>query len=129
MKVLLVEDTSADALLFSDALSSAGIEVSHFKDGDVFCDSLSKLAEDGVTDCVLVLDLVMPGMDGYEVVREVGKTGLKIPTILVTGQDPSYLKTFRLLTEAHGIPILADFKKPVKIADLVAAVRKAGEKT
>ena len=126
MKVFLVEDTPADALLFSDALSAAGIDVSHFKDGEVFCERLSTLTEDSEIKVVLILDLVMPGMDGYEVIREVGKAGLKIPTILVTGQDPSYLKTFRLLTEAHGIPILADFKKPVKIADLVAAVRKAG---
>lgn len=122
MKILLVEDTHADALLFSDALTAAGFDVSHFKDGEIFCDSLPDLAADPETRFVLVLDLVMPGMDGYEVVREMGKVGLKIPTVLMTAQDPNFMNTFKLLTEAYEIPIVADFKKPVKIESLVDTV-------
>ncbi|NMM46508.1 response regulator [Rhodospirillaceae bacterium KN72] len=125
VKILLVEDLEADAILLSDALSAVGHSVEHYVNGREFCDKLQNLVSANPTSTVLVLDLIMPEKDGYEVIREIGNVGLKLPTILMTAQDGDYLSTFELLSEAFGIPILAHFRKPVKISELIAAISDA----
>lgn len=66
MSVLLIEDNQADSWFFSEILRSRGYRVVACASGEEALKSL----EDGVPDLVL-LDLLLPGIDGLEVCRQI----------------------------------------------------------
>ncbi len=61
---------------------SAGLEVETFSTGDKFLQSLISRRP----DC-LVLDLHMPGMSGFDVLRRLKQAGDKLPVVTITGHD------------------------------------------
>jgi twitching motility two-component system response regulator PilH len=67
-KVLVVDDNRTYLEAFSSLLSESGLEVSTAMDGVEAMDIIRQQKPD-----VVVLDIVMPGMNGYEVCREVKK--------------------------------------------------------
>jgi len=70
-----------------------------------------------IKDAVLVLDLVMPEMDGIEVIRALAEKKLKILLILVSGFDTRVLHSAQQLAEAHNIKVLATLTKPISIQE------------
>lgn len=73
---------------------------------------------------VVVLDLMMPDMDGIEVIRWLGLQKFAGQLVLLSGQDSSVLHAAEELAQAHGIKVLATFCKPVALRDLQAACSK-----
>ncbi|MGY2752962.1 twitching motility two-component system response regulator PilH [Thermostichus sp. MS-CIW-21] len=67
-KVLVVDDNRTYLEAISSLLSESGLEVSTAMDGVEAMDIIRQQKPD-----VVVLDIVMPGMNGYEVCREVKK--------------------------------------------------------
>ena len=82
--VLLVDDDEVNLLLTSIALRERGFAITEATSGEA---AIEKLAE-WVPD-VLVLDAVMPGLDGFETCREVRRlAGFKsLPVLMLTGLD------------------------------------------
>jgi DNA-binding NtrC family response regulator len=79
--VLVVDDVAALADQYAfDLRRLGGYEVVTAESGKA---ALDQLAQDAV-DCV-ILDLEMPGMDGFEVLRQIVKRGLHVPVIVYTG--------------------------------------------
>ncbi|HEV8264947.1 MAG TPA: sigma-54 dependent transcriptional regulator [Gemmatimonadales bacterium] len=79
--VLIVDDVSAMAEQYAyDLKRLRGYETLVAKSGR---EALDELAREPV-DCV-ILDLEMPGMDGFEVLRSVERLGLRVPVIVYTG--------------------------------------------
>jgi CheY-like chemotaxis protein len=80
-KVLLVEDEDTIADLIQKKLSQEGYEVSRAKDG---VEGLEKMKE--IKPNLILLDIIMPKMGGFEVMKEMNKTpGLKrIPVIIIS---------------------------------------------
>jgi two-component system, NtrC family, nitrogen regulation response regulator NtrX len=79
--VLIVDDVPAMAEQYAyDLKRLRGYETLIAKSGRTALESLTR---DGV-DCV-ILDLEMPGMDGFEVLRSVERLGLRVPIIVYTG--------------------------------------------
>lgn len=66
---------------------------------------------------VLVLDLMMPEMDGIEVIRSLAQKPQQPALILVSGFDERVLHSAQQLAEAHGIVVLASYTKPINIAE------------
>jgi DNA-binding response OmpR family regulator len=77
---LLVEDDEVAALLLRSYLEGRGLEVEHEARGDAAVERIIALQPDAV-----VLDCNLPGMDGFEVCRNV-RTLYKSPIIMVTGR-------------------------------------------
>lgn len=67
---------------------------------------------------ILVLDLVMPEVDGIEVIRTLSRKKYDVSLILVSGFDERVLHSAQQLAEAHGMPVHGCFTKPIKIPDL-----------
>lgn len=81
--VLVVDDDGSVRSLYMDALSDAGHAVTVAIDG---LDALDKLA-DGTMPCVVLADVRMPRMDGFELARAVAQDPQlsSVPVVLLTG--------------------------------------------
>jgi DNA-binding NarL/FixJ family response regulator len=80
--VLLVDDTPANLAYLSDALDEAGYKVLVAIDGHTALERLTIVRPD-----IILLDAVMPGMDGFETCRQIKRTPAcaDIPVIFMTG--------------------------------------------
>ena len=114
-KILVVDDTPANIKLFSDLLAAKGYQVCTAANGE---DALAQLAREK-PDLVL-LDIMMPGMSGYEVCRRIrdNPATALLPVVLCTSLDPNQERV-------KGIEAGADdfLSKPVNQAELFARVK------
>lgn len=114
-KILVVDDSPDNVFLIKTILEEEGYTVSTAENGII---ALEKL-EASPCDLVL-LDLMMPGIDGYEVTKRIrGEMNLQqyIPILLITAHDAPNV--------AHGLDLGADdfIRKPVTVDELLARVR------
>jgi class 3 adenylate cyclase/CheY-like chemotaxis protein len=114
-RILVVDDAPLNVKLLEDVLTMKGYEVATAASGP---EALTKIRGGG-TDLVL-LDVMMPGMDGYEVcraIREDNRTAL-LPVVMVTALDAKEERVKGL--EAGADDFLS---KPVNQPELLARVR------
>jgi twitching motility two-component system response regulator PilH len=80
-RVMVVDDAQADLRLMESILKGAGHEVLAFSDGDLLEEKLVAELPD-----ILLLDVVMPRRNGYEILRRVKKDARtrQTPVVLVT---------------------------------------------
>lgn len=78
-KILVVEDERAIAKAMSLKLELANFEVKNASDGE---EAFLALKEESFD--LIILDLIMPKMDGFEFLEELKKQGVKIPVIVST---------------------------------------------
>jgi len=83
-KVMVVDDAYADLKMMESILKSAGHEVVSYADGEGLEDKLATELPD-----VLLLDIVMPKRNGYEILRRLKKDERTrhTPVVLVTGRN------------------------------------------
>jgi adenylate cyclase len=114
-KILVVDDTPANVKLLSDLLTYKGYEVVTATSG---AEALEKV-ESRQPDLVL-LDILMPGMNGYEVCRTIRKNPATeiLPIVMVTSLDPAEERM-------NGLQAGADdfLAKPVDEQELLVRVR------
>ena len=72
---------------------------------------------------IIVSDLDMPGMDGMELLRHIGETGIPVSVILSSAVDHAVLSSVQAMTKAYGITLLAAIEKPVTLQKLEAAIK------
>jgi DNA-binding response OmpR family regulator len=82
MRVLLVEDDSATACLLERALKEEGNTVVVERNGVSAADLAASQSFD-----VMVLDVMLPGLDGFGVMRRLRHNGCHIPTLMLTARD------------------------------------------
>lgn len=93
IKILVVDDESRMRKLVRDFLERAGFQVLEAGDG---MEALDLFYEDqGIS--LIILDVMMPKMDGWEVCREIRKES-KVPIIMLTarGEERDELNGFEL---------------------------------
>ena len=113
MRVLLVEDESQIADFISRGLSEQGYAV------DVAGEGAEALQWTEVAEFdVVVLDVMLPGIDGIEVCRTLRKRGLKVPVLMLTARDAVEDRVKGLDSGADDYLI-----KPFAFAELLARVR------
>ena len=114
-KVLVVDDVAKNVKLLADLLAVKGYETCTAASG---AEALASLEADK-PDLVL-LDVVMPGMSGYEVCRAIraNPAHALLPVVLITALDPAQER-------AQGLEAGADdfLSKPVNQAELLARVK------
>ncbi|UCH53371.1 MAG: response regulator [Pseudomonadota bacterium] len=113
--ILVVDDITQNVKLLVDLLAAKGYQVQGASSGE---QALAAIA-DSAPDLVL-LDVVMPGLDGYEVCRRIrtNPATRMLPVIMVTALDPTSERV-------KGIESGADdfITKPFSHAELLARVR------
>ncbi|WP_089400528.1 response regulator transcription factor [Noviherbaspirillum humi] len=120
MHVLLVEDDPVLADGIERILSGQGMVADVVHNG-VTADSLLQRQE----VAAVVLDIGLPGMDGFEIVRRLRARGSTVPVLLLTARDA-------IQDRVHGLELGADdylvkpFAAPELVARLKALVRRSG---
>lgn len=109
-RVLLVEDEEGLVLTLSDRLEAEGYRVEARGDAE----SALTLAADRPFD-VAILDVMLPGMDGFALCRELRHRGLSLPILMLTARS-------EVVDKVVGLKLGADdyLTKPFEMVELLA---------
>lgn len=72
---------------------------------------------------LLVLEVVMPELDGIEAIGILGQKGFDGRLILVSAHEPTYLELARKTAEANNLKVAATLTKPVRQATIEVALK------
>ncbi len=113
MKILIVEDEPKTGDYLKQGLSEAGFVTDLARDG---WDGL-ELAKAGHYD-LMILDVMLPGLNGWQVLEGVRRSGIEMPVLFLTARD-------RVEDRVKGLELGADdyLVKPFAFAELLARVR------
>ena len=81
-KILIVEDDKELSLLFQKVLEKSGYQVKSASDGEQALEVLDREYID-----FIISDIMMPVMDGYELVSELRSAGYQIPVLMITAKS------------------------------------------
>ena len=111
--ILVIEDNPDIAALVTLHLQDLGAHVTVIADGADGLERAQRTPPD-----LIVLDLMLPGMDGLEVCRRLRASGSEIPIVMVTAKDAE-------LDRVLGLEMGADdyVVKPFSIRELIARVK------
>ncbi|KUN81006.1 two-component system response regulator [Streptomyces bungoensis] len=110
--VLVVEDEASIASMLTMALQFMGFEVVTAARGG---EALTRAAQHGPD--VILLDVVLPDMDGFEVCRRLRDTGVAAPVLFVTARDA-------VADKIRGLELADDYvTKPFDLNEVVARIR------
>jgi len=111
-RILLVEDEPSLVLTLTDRLVSEGYEVETAGDGE---EGLTRAIQ-GSFD-LIVLDVMLPRRDGFEVCRELRQRGIQIPIVMLTARG-------QVVDRVVGLKLGADdyVTKPFEMIELLARI-------
>jgi two-component system OmpR family response regulator/two-component system response regulator RstA len=112
-RVLLVEDDERLAELIAEYLGRNGLDLHWIRRGDGAVEKTHELSPD-----LLLLDVMLPGLDGFEICRELRARGATVPIVFLTARDEDFDRVV-------GLELGADefIPKPVQPRVLLAHVR------
>jgi class 3 adenylate cyclase len=113
--ILVVDDVEKNVRLLADVLSARGYRTSTAASGEAALAAIQRDAPD-----LVLLDVMMPGLDGYAVCRAIRADPVHalLPVVLVTALDPAQERVKGLEAGADDF-----LNKPVNQAELMARVR------
>ena len=113
MRLLIVEDEPGIAAYLKRNLEAEGYLVETAADGNTALDMLLTRPYD-----VATLDIMLPGLNGYEVCREARAQGVSVPILMLTAKDGEY-------DEADAFEMGADdfLRKPFSLVVLLARLK------
>ncbi len=112
-RILLVEDDESLGFVLDDALGREGYRTTWTRDGRAALGHALGEPWD-----LIVLDLMLPGLDGYEICRRVRSAGLDVPILMLTARA-------REEDRVQGLDLGADdyVVKPFGLKELMARIR------
>ena len=113
IKVLLVEDETSLAMILSDTLEAQGFEMRTAHDGE---EGLRMFAEQKPD--VLVADVMMPKMDGFEMVRRIRQTDKQTPVLFLTARS-----AINDVVEGFELGANDYLKKPFGMQELIIRIK------
>lgn len=116
MKILVVEDEAKTGDYLRQGLTEAGFVVDLARDGT---DGLHlALSEQHAGYDLAILDVMLPGLDGWQVLQGIRQAGKELPVLFLTARD-------QVADRVHGLEMGADdyLVKPFAFSELLARVR------
>ena len=119
MRILLVEDDESMAATLTTGLRAEGYAVDVSHDGE---DGLWRALEEDYD--LVVLDIMLPGRNGYAVVSALRSAGRTVPVLMLTAKDGEWDQAEALDAGADDY-LTKPFSYPVLLARLRALIRRA----
>ena len=112
LRILLVEDESGLVVTLSDRLTSEGYDVEAAREGHAALETAKRKLFD-----LILLDIALPGLNGFEVCRELRRVGVNVPILMLTARG-------ELSDRVAGLRLGADdyLAKPFEMAELLARI-------
>lgn len=113
MRILVVEDDTHTAALMQQGLSQEGFSVDTCADGAAGLERARIARPD-----LMVLDVMLPKLDGWQVLTELRQSGNNLPVVMLTARDA-------VEHRVQGLTLGADdyLVKPFALSELVARIR------
>ncbi|RKX17645.1 MAG: response regulator [Candidatus Zixiibacteriota bacterium] len=115
IQVLIVDDEEEFANTLAERMRNRDIKVNVVGNGEDAIASVSKTAYDAI-----ILDLIMPGLDGIETLKQILSINPDLQVILLTGRG-----TVSKSVEALKIGAFEFLEKPIKFDDLLGKIDNA----
>jgi|SRR5450830_409896 len=122
LKVLLLDDDSFQLELISEILRGLGI--SNITQASSGAQALQAMSNKQQRYNLLVMDLHMPGMDGFQFMESVARDGFSGALIIVSGQSEDVMRAATLVAQLRRFTLLGSVPKPVGRAALSELISK-----
>jgi DNA-binding NtrC family response regulator len=113
-KLLIVDDEKSITKIIDKVASELGFEVRTLNDATTAFEVFEVFQPD-----ILMLDLMMPDVDGIDVLNQVLAAGTGARLIVMSGYGKSYLQLGKAVAVFHEHPDITTFAKPFRRADLI----------
>ena len=114
MRLLLVEDEEKLAKALVEGLAKKGFAVDFITNGEK---AMRRIALNHIDYDLIILDLMLPGMDGLAICQQMRETNINTPILILTARDETDMKVKLLLTGADDYLV-----KPFSFEELVARI-------
>jgi EAL domain-containing protein (putative c-di-GMP-specific phosphodiesterase class I)/FixJ family two-component response regulator len=118
-RILVIDDDTVVCELVSALAMTMGLACDIARDPSNFLDSVTPEIS------LILLDLMMPGMDGIEVLRLLGDRKVKARILLMSGMDKRVLETAERLAQSLGLSVVGHLQKPFLLAELKVVLESA----
>ncbi|RRD59432.1 response regulator transcription factor [Tannerella forsythia] len=112
-RILLVEDEVVLSMIIKDTLEGEGFELIHASDGMKGLDCFFRQKPD-----IVVADVMMPHMDGFEMVKKIRQTDKTTPILFLTARS-----SLSDLVEGFNLGANDYLKKPFKMLELIVRIK------
>ena len=116
-KIWIADDDEAIRMVLEEGLKSAGLEIVTFADGEALIDALSEDKPD-----LIISDIKMPGMNGYDLLKHIKNNYDKLPVIIMTA-----FTDMQAAIDAYGGGAFEYIPKPFDLEEAIITVKKALE--
>jgi CheY-like chemotaxis protein len=116
-RLLICDDEPAFGRFVKNVAEDLGYVVRATTDGDAFME-----AYDSFKPTTIILDMIMPGMDGNELVLWLAQKECSARLIIITGYAPDYATHAKVLAEYKGLRPVITLHKPIEISRLRAVL-------
>jgi len=120
-RALVVDDDPVIRQYLREVIERLGYEVSTASDGETFQRSYQASEPD-----VILLDLIMPGTDGADLLKFLAASRCEIPIVLMSGLDDRALRAANRLGKTHGLRMFSGLEKPFDRARLEEVLTRTG---
>ena len=117
-RILIIDDEESIRMIFTEILTRAGYAVDAAGDGRK---GIARLAETGAD--LVITDIMMPEMDGLEVLQQIRGYNEDLPVIAISGGMRD--RPINFLPHAKKMGACQVLEKPIGMKELLAAVQAA----
>ncbi|OGW86662.1 MAG: hypothetical protein A3C35_00820 [Omnitrophica bacterium RIFCSPHIGHO2_02_FULL_46_11] len=123
-RIFMIEDNEDHALLIRRAVESDGCAVTHYPDGPTALKACEKIQSPDERADLILLDLKLPGMDGFEVLQGLKKLKLfeQVPVVMLTTS-----RRREEIDKAYQLGASGFVVKAEDFAELVAKLKQVKE--
>jgi len=114
-KIWIADDDEAIRLVLEEGLKSAGFEIKTFSNGESLIDALNTEKPD-----LIISDIKMPGMHGYDLLKHVKNNYEKLPVIIMTA-----FTDMQAAIDSYGGGAFEYIPKPFDLEEAVITIQKA----
>jgi CheY-like chemotaxis protein len=120
--VMLVDDDPMQVAYLRALLTALGVtDMMTSNSGD---DAISQIENADKKPDLLICDLLMPGMDGFDLMSQLADKKITMPIIVISSQSQAVRKSASIVATIKSLNFLGELEKPVELAALKALIDK-----
>ena len=120
--VMLVDDDPMQVAYLRALLTA--LDVTNMMTSNSGGDAISQIENADKKPDLLICDLLMPGMDGFDMMSQLAEKKISMPIIVISAQSQAVRKSASILATIKSLNFLGELEKPVELAALKVLLDK-----